>query len=206
MRFQPAVLVAALAFCAFSAAAQSDSDEPIDNDASVNFTGNIQKTATGNGVTDAATKSGGFLMNLQHRFRFLPLGGRVEANLSFTTFTQYYNPGASQTQANIYEGSGAYVIPFKASGPGRWKPFLEGGGGYMLFSPVNTGSVAGSQKDHHPAILYGAGVDWRKYNHLAVRIGYRGLFYRAPDFTLPAQVTGTWTHMAEPYVGLVYRF
>jgi opacity protein-like surface antigen len=207
MRLKPAVLVAVLALAAFSAAAQSDS-EALDSEAAVAFTGNVQRMASGEGTTDSATTSGGFLMNFRHRFHIirLPFNGMVEANLTFTTFTQYYNPGGSQTQANIYEASGAYVIPFKVSSPGRWKPFVEGGGGYMQFGPVNSGSVQGAQKDHRPAVLYGGGVDWRKYNHLAIRLGYRGLVYRTPDFSLPQQVTGTWTHMAEPYVGFVYRF
>ena len=208
MRFRPVVLVAVLALCAFSAAAQSDEEEPevLNYNASVNFTGNVQRTATGDGTKDTATISGGFLMNIRRRFHFLPWNGEVEANLAFTSFTQYYNPGFSQTQANTYEASGAYVVPFKSNSWTRWKPFWEIGGAYTRWDPVNTGSVASAQKDHRPGVLYGVGVDYRRYSHLGIRIGYRGLVYQAPDFSLPAQVTNAWTHMAEPYFGIVYRF
>jgi hypothetical protein len=39
-----------------------------------------------------------------------------------------------------------------------------------------------------------------------VQAGYRGLVYTAADFSVPTQVTNAKTNMAEPYVGVSFRF
>jgi hypothetical protein len=49
-------------------------------------------------------------------------------------------------------------------------------------------------------------VTYKMLGQLAVQLGYRGLIYKAPDFTVPSQLTNATSHMAEPYVGLTYRF
>ena len=202
MRLRLVLLLAVLAPFSLPAIAQS-----ADSTVSLDFTGNIQKTASGEGITDTATISGGFLMNYQRHLTLLPRADAIEVNGAFTTFTQYYQPGGSQTQSNVYEGSLAYVHHFGSSnGETHLRPFAEGGGAAELFSVVSTGSIVGARKDVRPAILYGVGVDWGRGSHFALRLGYRGLFYKAPDFSQPAQITGAWTHMAEPYIGVSYRY
>jgi hypothetical protein len=49
-------------------------------------------------------------------------------------------------------------------------------------------------------------VDYRLVRALGLRLQYRGLVYKAPDFGLAALSTDSWTHTAEPSVGLVFRF
>ena len=69
-----------------------------------------------------------------------------------------------------------------------------------------------------PAFLYGGGFDWRIFssvplirrsvvtNYLALRLQYRGLVYKAPDFKVQNLFTGARGHMAEPSIGIVVKF
>ena len=43
-------------------------------------------------------------------------------------------------------------------------------------------------------------------SHLALRLQYRGLLYKAPDFKVQNLFTGDRGHMAEPTIGVVVRF
>jgi opacity protein-like surface antigen len=55
-------------------------------------------------------------------------------------------------------------------------------------------------------LLYGAGTTYRLFGNLNLQVGYRGLAYTAPDFTVGTQLTNAKTQMAEPYAGLTFRF
>ena len=207
MRFKtaliPATVILALAVSALPALAQNESNLASRSSASADFTANLQSEATNSGVKDRASYSGGLMLNYRYQFH-----GRssVEANGAFTTFTQYYQPAQTQEQANIYEVSGAYVYRLRGDAA-RLKPFIEAGGGMILFSPVRGGSTSGGKKQYLPTFLYGGGFDWRVKKKIFVRLGYRGLFYHAPDFhDSPEQTTNTLTHMAEPYIGVVLHF
>lgn len=171
----------------------------------MDITGNIPRAVTGNGITDRASYSGGVFLN--YRYAIRPRSS-IEVNGGFTTFTQYYQPESGFVQSNVWEATAAYVFRPGAKKPGRLKPFLEGGGGILMFSPVPTGSEGGTTKATQPAILYGGGIEWRKtsFSRFSLRIGYRGLFYREPDFGLISERTNVWTHMAEPFAGIAVHF
>ena len=69
------------------------------------------------------------------------------------------------------------------------------------------------RKQTELAYLYGAGVDYRLPWRFALRLQYRGLLYKAPDFKVNPITgsavnfsTGSKGHMAEPSIGLVFRF
>jgi opacity protein-like surface antigen len=68
-------------------------------------------------------------------------------------------------------------------------------------------------KQTNLAYLYGAGMDYRLPWRFALRLQYRGLIYNAPDFKVNPNsgsavtfATGRKGHMAEPSIGLVFRF
>jgi hypothetical protein len=68
------------------------------------------------------------------------------------------------------------------------------------------------------AFLYGGGLDYRIFSsiplirrypaseHLALRLQYRGLVYKAPDFNISGLFTGAYGHLAEPSAGIVIQF
>jgi len=56
------------------------------------------------------------------------------------------------------------------------------------------------------AFLYRGGADYRLTNHFSIRAEYRGLVYKAPSFNLANLNTDSWTHVAQPSAGIVFRF
>jgi opacity protein-like surface antigen len=197
MRIKIGLLVATLALLSLPALAQDGNSE-----VSANFTGNFQKEASGFGSTDSPTYSAGVLVNYRYHFN---RWSAVEANYGNTLFSQIYSSG-NFTQARVQEATLAYVFTFGVAREARFHPFVEAGTGALFFSPVTAGSSTGVVSQNRAALLYGAGVAYRLTERFSVQAGYRGLVYTAPDFALPTQVTNARTNMAEPYVGVSFRF
>jgi len=197
MRIKTGLLVTALALLSLPALAQNGSSE-----VSADFTGNFQKQANGFGVMDTATDSGGFLVNYRYHFN---RWSAVEANYGNTLFSQVYNTG-TVTQARVQEATFAYMFTFGVERDARFHPFVEAGTGALFFSPVFAGSTGPAVSQNRPVLLYGGGVAYRLTNRFSVQAGYRGLVYTAADFSVPTQVTNAKTNLAEPYVGVSFRF
>jgi opacity protein-like surface antigen len=197
MRIKISLLLATLALLSLPALAQNGNSE-----VSANFTGNFQKQANGFGVIDTATDSGGFVVNYRYHFN---RWSAVEANYGNTLFSQVYNSG-TVTQARVQEATFAYMFTFGVDRDARFHPFLEAGTGALFFSPTVLGSTGPAVNQNRPALLYGGGVAYRLSNRFSVQGGYRGLVYTAADFSVPTQVTNAKTNMAEPYVGVSFRF
>lgn len=195
-------VVAAFVLLASLSLAQNSRSE-----VSASVTGNFSKESDGQDVTQMPTQSGGFLAN--YRF-FLGSKSAVDLNYGYTRNDQNYifsNPfGTASIQSNVHEATAAYVFaPLRSS---RLSPFVLAGGGALIFNPTHTfnNSFIGAATQAQGAFLYGAGADYTLFGGVALRAQYRGLFYKAPDFSVPGFSTGTWGHMAEPTVGLVFRF
>jgi opacity protein-like surface antigen len=136
----------------------------------------------------------------------------VELNLGHTNNSQIFTvlPDTYRVKTGIFEYTVAYV--FSPMTKGRWTPFLLAGGGGLAFSvdsvdidtiPIQLAKI----RQDRPALLYGGGTDYRIAGHLSLRLQYRGLIFRAPDFTLPSLFyTGARGHMAEPAFGIVAKF
>jgi opacity protein-like surface antigen len=197
MRIKIGLLCAALALLSLPALAQNGNSE-----VSANFTGNFQKQANGFGVIDTASDSGGFVVNYRYHFN---RWSAVEANYGNTLFSQVYNSG-TVTQARVQEATFAYMFTFGVDRDARFHPFLEAGTGALFFSPTVLGSTGPAVSQNRPVLLYGGGVAYRLTHRFSVQGGYRGLVYTAADFSVPTQVTNAKTNMAEPYVGVSYRF
>jgi opacity protein-like surface antigen len=197
MRIKIGLLVAVLALLSLPALAQNGNSE-----VSANFTGNFQKQANGFGVIDSSTDAGGFLLSYRYHFN---RWSAVEGNYGNTLFSQVYNSG-TVTQARVQEATFAYVFTFGVDREARFRPFLEAGTGALFFSPTVAGSTAPSISQNRPALLYGGGVQYKLTHGFSVQAGYRGLIYTAADFSVPTQVTNAKTNMAEPYVGVSFRF
>jgi opacity protein-like surface antigen len=197
MRIKIGLLLAALAVLSLPALGQNGNSE-----VSANFTGNFQKQANGMGVLDTATDSGGFMVNYRYHFN---RWSALEANYGNTLFSQVYNSG-TVTRARVQEASFAYVFTFGVDREARFHPFLEAGSGALFFSPSIAGTTGPSINQNRPVLLYGGGIAYKLTHGLSAQAGYRGLVYTAPDFSVPTQVTNAKTNMAEPYVGVSFRF
>lgn len=57
-----------------------------------------------------------------------------------------------------------------------------------------------------PVYVYGAGLDWGLLPHLGLRLQYRGNLYSAPNVTKIFASANTFTHTAEPMIGVYFNF
>jgi len=179
-------------------------------DLSVGVAGGFSKSSTSRdgGVTLKPTNSYEILGTFRFRFNRMHA---LEANFGHSMNSQVFvlPPNNFRVQATVTEYSGAYVFsPFQA---GRTEPFLFGGAGALRFNPGTTyidgfQAAFGAAQQTSLAFLYGGGADYRFWRVFALRLQYRGLIYKAPDFGVQSLFTGAKGHMAEPSIGLVMKF
>ena len=198
---KPAALaiVACIAVLSLRAVAQE-----VRSEVSVQGTGFFTKDASGNGIKDQATKTGGVLVGYRYNItRWLA----AEANYGYDRNTQSYigsTPG--RVQSNIHQITGSAVV--KLPSFARIQPYALAGGGGLLFDPTSTagGAVAGATWQARETFVYGGGADYAFTKHLSLRAEYRGFVYKASSFNLASLNPGTWTHIGQPSAGIVYRF
>jgi len=199
-----ATVVAVVLFFASVVLAQSRSD------VSINAFGSFVTQSSGQQVTLAPTTSAGFLATYRHA---LKQRHAVELNYAFSRNSQNYtvtdlsgNQSSNSIRSSVHEASADYVFTPRKSA--RLCPFLLAGGGALIFSPVSNSinTASGAATEAKGVFVYGGGADYRLLRNVALRLQYRGLLYRAPDFNIFGYSTGSWQHTAEPSAGVVYRF
>ncbi len=171
------------------------------SEASVQFMGTFIASTTAGGVTQSSSASGGVLAT--YRFFFDRYNG-IEGNYSYSRDTTTYSlpDGQLGVEANLQEWSAAYVFRMPIH---RIKPFAEAGVGELTFAPTNYIPVGSNQT--RAAFVYGVGVDLNLGQHLFARAQYRGFVYGSPTFEVPFNYgLSRATHLAEPSIGLGFRF
>jgi opacity protein-like surface antigen len=193
-------------------------------DASFNGAAVFTRATSGNGVQQSATVGSDYFGTF--RLRFKPKHSLI-FNYGRAKNSQVYQSNFDyHVVTSTTEYSGAYVYNFSAKG--KFEPFVFIGAGALKFSPQSTWLVLPDFVVNVPnrvqinlnaaaqtnlAYLYGGGVDYKLPWRFALRLQYRGLIYNAPDFKVNALSgsavnfsTGSKSHMAEPSIGLVFRF
>jgi len=183
---------------------------------SVQGTANLQRESTNNStafdIPYDATKSGGVLIG--YRYHLNPWFA-LQGDYGYTRDTQKYfdSPfgGEIDIQANIHQLTGEGVITAPSSR--RVRPYGLAGIGWLFLRPTNSLNnnfvdfgQGSANNQTQIAFVYGGGVDFDLSKYLALRAEYRGLVYHIPDFQLPFLATDNLTHLAQPSVGLVWRF
>jgi hypothetical protein len=194
--------------------------------------GLLPHSASGNAISAQATKAAGG--SAGYRFH-LSTTSALEGRYGFSRNSQKYTIAGAVSSIPVYlsEISGSYIYNFAKSR--GIQPFLEGGGGLVLFSPGNYGGGAtppgaitpanpfgysvtdpavvpaygGSSAPSRQAkgmLVYGAGVDVPAFSRLNFRLEFRALGYKLPDFGATALHTNAFTFAYEPSVGVAYRF
>ncbi len=194
-------------------------------DVSANMGAIFTKSSTGNSITQSATVGGNpfftFRYKLAPKHSVVFTYGRGRDSQTYRSSFDFHEI------THITEYSGAYMFsPFQK---GRFQPFATVGAGVLKFNPQSTwvilpdyaGNIpnrvqtsVGATSQTRPAFLYGVGVDYTlpRVSHFALRLQYRGFLYSNPDFNVNSSTssvsffTGTKGHMAEPSLGLVFRF
>ena len=182
------------------------------SEVSIQGTANLPKNSTNIDIPHDATKSGGFLIGYRYH---LNSWVAVQGDYGYTRDTQkYFDPffGETDIQANIQQLTGEAVIT--APSHSRVRPYALAGIGGLFFRPTNSennvafvgiGNNTGNNQAK-PAFVYGGGVDFDVSRFLALRAEYRGLLYKIPDFQLFGLASDNFTHLAQPSIGLVWRF
>lgn len=179
-------------------------------DFSIGATAVLSGTTTGHGITQSPTTSGGGLMSGRI---YLKAHTGVEVNYGFTKSSQVYNDvhgNYTELQTHIHEITAAYIL---RANRGKFRPFAEGGGGVLVFTPLSAALAVNSNNLSFRAnqqtrfsLLYAFGVDAGLTKRLSARIQYRGFLYKAPDFGVSYFNDGCLAHINEPSAGLVWRF
>ena len=129
-----------------------------------------------------------------------------EVNYSYTRFSERYTTIPFGVQNNVQRGhrclSGARAdIPFLGL-----QPFGAIGFGALIFLPTTVGGQKYPQQNRVP-LLYEVGVNYPILtSHLGLRLQYRGLSYKTPDYNATLLTTGTRRTTSEPSVGAYLRF
>jgi opacity protein-like surface antigen len=158
-------------------------------------------TVSGNGISVRTTHSAGGAAFFRHSYRWW-LG--YEAGYADTRYTNYYSGQAFGVQSNMHEFAGSYLV----HGPRALgiQPFATAGVSAVLFSPsLNGGQNAAWQL--RPGMNFGAGVNVPLVSsHFGVRVEYRGVYYKAPDFGQARYTTNAFRLTSEPMAGVYLRF
>lgn len=166
--------------------------------------GFLMNESDGNGIENRATDSGGILIG--HRYsinRWLA----AEGDFGLARNTQIFSGSMpARVQANVRQFTGSAVV--KLPSFAKLQPFLLAGGGALMFSPTGNagGTFAGAERDTIGSFLYGGGADYSIAKHWSLRVQYRRFAYKAPDFHIANLNTNTWTQVAQPTAGIVFRF
>jgi opacity protein-like surface antigen len=172
-------------------------------------------TAETSGVanTQATTNSVGAIADARYDFgrhSALDVSLTVNRNSELFLATSFTSSGFTErVQTNNIEFIGSYI--FRLPSNEHVKPYALIGGGMVHFSPNGTHFTTGAvpSTDSKPAFAYGFGTDFRMSDHLALRLQYRGLLRREPDFKLLTAGpfgTGLKTHVVEPSIAVIYHF
>jgi len=164
----------------------------------------------GDATADIPSNAAGGMIELRHIFnRF----NGFEATYSLNRANQAYEVFCSLCTSPPPPVS-AYAHAFTAdwiftTHPAKVRYFALLGAGLLYFQPVTdfpAGSPWGpSQSAVTPDYIYGAGLDWGFSQRLGMRLQYRGNIYKAP-YLLKGLQTTTYTHTAEPAIGVYYKF
>jgi opacity protein-like surface antigen len=223
MRIRPfflAFLVSAFAWLGVaSAGAQTD--------VAASVYGAFSGTTTGNGTQQSPANSAGALIEVRHIAN--PLLG-FEATYSYNRADQTYScylcvtplacpttgcvPGPPITvPANAHEFTADWIPSIHIA---NLRPFGVLGIGALLNVPTSANvavsggvsdvsTLAPTQTSTKAVYVYGAGLDWGFLPHIGLRFQYRGNLYKAPDLTNLYGSANSFTHTAEPMVGVYFR-
>lgn len=193
-------------------------------DVSFSGTGLFGPTIHGPGAV-VANSTGALGLLTSYRFMLTPHSA-LEVNYSFIQNNQKYCvgggcvPGAPvvpgltnyysyRIHSRMQEATGAYVfgMTFK-----RYNPFLEVGGGTLIFTPVldNGTKELGTKGTKGLAGLFGGGLAYELSPSFDIRAEYRGYLVKTPNFGETGNTNNFNTNRYEiismPVIGVAYHF
>jgi len=144
---------------------------------------------------------------VSYRFMLTP-SSALEANYGITyqnAIHFYTNPNNYQVSTRTQEISAAFVRSFIFK---NFNPFVEAGPGAFIFLPIrNSGTTSLDVKQMtEVGGIYGAGIAYEISPSFDIRVEYRGLVTKVPNFGDSALSTNRWYNIYNPVVGVAYHF
>jgi outer membrane immunogenic protein len=177
-------------------------------DVSISGSGIIEPFVSSQTDTKVSAKRG-FGALFSYRFMLTPRGA-VEANYSWSSNAIRYRGPSYDNKTNVHmqEVTAAYVYNFNYH---KFNPFVEGGGGALLFGSVrNIGTQSLDFKSQTVIVgLYGAGVAYEISPSFDIRAEYRGFISKVPNFgggVGGIYDTNKYYNIYNPVVGVAYHF
>ena len=175
-------------------------------DASVSFIGVYAPAVYGEVVHPMTTTNTGGLL-ASYRYMLTPRSA-LELNYTFAQDSIKYTSISfphGEVATRQQELSVAYVYSRTYK---NYNPFLEGGIGAVLFTPIlNSGTHQFSTKGNTQiGGLFGGGLAYEINPSFDVRIEYRGFLMKAPDFGVSAFNPNRYFVLMTPSLGVAYHF
>jgi outer membrane immunogenic protein len=151
---------------------------------------------------------------VSYRFMLTP-SSALEANygMTYQNTIRYLvsNTNNFNVLTRTQEISAAYVRSFTYR---KFNPFLEAGPAALIFLPIRNSGTTSIDVKQQTTIggLYGAGFAYEISPSFDLRVEYRGLVTKVPNFgqgsgsTTTNLTTNKWWNMYEPAVGVAYHF
>jgi opacity protein-like surface antigen len=199
-------VIAAIAAVLFSTSAMAQVEQH--SQISIQGTGLVTKDTNSDSrpVSQQTTRSGGFLVGYSYQFN---RWAGAEGNYGYTqnTVNTFGTFGQSSIRSDFHEMTGSFVahIPVNTR---VIRPYALAGGGALVFNPTDDAKTAnpGIDRQTKAAFVYGGGANFDITHYFGVRAEYRGLVYKAPDFKVENLNPDKVTHLAQPSVGIFFRF
>jgi opacity protein-like surface antigen len=200
------ILLAVLFITSLCAATSTAQTELPRNEVSAQGTGFFTKDSNNNGVRQHTTDSGGLLISYRNRFSHW-FGGDLSYGYTRSTQNNFTSFGALNVQSNIHQTTAALLVSTPNMVLGL-RPFALAGAGALTFDPTNNrgGAIPGADTQTRATFVYGGGANFDINDHFALRLEYRGLVYKRPNFGLAVLNSDAFTHTAQPSAGFVFRF
>jgi len=166
---------------------------------------NIQPAVSGGSGQSGTCFGPGVLAS--YRYMVTPrsaLEGNYQWSQFFTNFSTSQLP-STNIHTRFQELSVAYVFNFTYR---RFNPFVEGGIGAFLFSPLDDRGTQRLDVKRTTTIgaIYGAGVAYELSPSFDIRAEYRGDIVKAPNFGFATFDTKRYYNISAPAIGIAYHF
>jgi len=144
---------------------------------------------------------------LSYRFMLTP-SNALEANYGITyqnSIGFYVNPNHYKVLTRTQEISAAFVRSFVFK---NFNPFVEAGPSALIFLPIrNSGTtIVDAKQQTTVGGMYGAGFAYEISPSFDIRVEYRGLVTKVPNFGLSQLSANRWYNISNPVVGVAYHF
>jgi hypothetical protein len=132
-----------------------------------------------------------------------------EGNYGYARYTDTFTPFGSQPNGGVQQNASEYTLGYVAHAKKEYfglTPFASGGAGTMVFRPTPGGGLA-LPEQARAVYYFSVGAETTVFSpHFGIRLQYRQLFFKAPDFLTNYLTIQQHTTTYEPGFGFFLRF